>query len=469
VQTLATTSPPQTAQRAPWPIVAVLACAAATAALQQSAVLPLLPRLQRDLHTSVTAVTWVLTVSLLVGAVATPLLSRFGDMYGRRPMVLAALGLLVAGSIVAGLATSLPVLIVARVLQGTSAALVPLAIAVARDVLPRHHLATGIGVLSATMGVGFGGGMILAGLVSGEYRMVFWTTGALAAVVFVFAAVLVRDTAAPARSRPDVPGALLLALTLVSMLLGISEGRSWGWASPGIVALLATAVVAGVAWVIVELRTAEPLVEISMLTHRGTVGATVAGLLLGFGLFASMTALSPFLQTPRSAGYGFGASTLQVGLYLIPTTVLMLAISLFAGRLMRRFPASSMVATGSAFVGLAGLWLLVSHDHELDVYGAATLLGLGIGIAYAALGTMAVEHVDPAKTAVASGINALARVVGGSVSSAVVAAVISANTDGPLPSVRGYEWSFALTVAAAVAAVTFAAIFGIINRRSGRA
>ncbi|MGW0805596.1 MFS transporter [Nonomuraea sp. NPDC002799] len=449
----------ETSTKNPWPAVVALAFAASIAALQNTAVVPLLPVLQRELGVSLTAVSWTLTVSLLVAAVATPLLSRFGDMYGRRTMILAALVLLVVGSVLAALAPSLTVLIVARVLQGFVAALVPLAIGVVRDTLPRRQLATGIGVLSATMGFGSGGGMILAGLTSGNWHLAFWIVAGISLVAAVIVSVLVRDGAPAGRGRPDLLGAALLAGWLVALMLAISEGGSWGWTSPGVLVLFAAAVVLAAVWVLVERRVAEPLVEMAMLVHRGTIGATVSSLLLGFSFFLLLTGMSGFAQVPESTGWGLGASTLQVGLYLLPSTVFMLVISLFAGSFMRRFQASSMVAAGSAITGLAGLWLVLAHDAPAHLYVASSLMGIGLGVGYAALGTMAVEHVEPAKTALAAGVNALVRIVGGSTAGATIAAVLAAR-----PGVPGYQWIFGVAAAAGIVAAAFAAGYGRLNR-----
>ncbi|MFD0664952.1 MFS transporter [Thermocatellispora tengchongensis] len=218
--------------------------------------------------------------------------------------------------------------------------------------------------------------------------------------------------------------------------------------------LFALSAVIAVIWVAVERRVAEPLIEIPMLTHRGTLGATGSGLILGFTLFLSMTTMSGFAQSQ-------GSTTLQVGVYLLPTTMLMLVISLFAGRMMRRLSAPTLVATGSLVVGAADLWLLAFHRGEFDMYAATTLLGIGIGAAYAALGTMAVQHVEPAKTAVASGVNSLMRVVGGSMCGAVLAAILAAHTPAgsAVPSVTGYEVSLAVAAAGALVAALFAAGF----------
>ncbi|MGW4794702.1 MFS transporter [Nonomuraea sp. NPDC004297] len=444
-------------RRNPWPAVISLSFAASIAALQNTAVVPLLPVLQRELNTSLSAVTWTLTLSLLVGAVSTPLLSRFGDMYGRRRMILTALALLVIGSVLAALATSLTWLIVARVLQGAVAALVPLSIGVVRDSLPRQQLATGIGVLSATMGFGSGGGMILAGLASGDYHLAFWIISGISLAALVVVAVLVRDSVPPVKGRPDLAGAALLAAWLVTLLLAVSQGGSWGWTSPGVLGLFGLTAVLAVVWVLVERRVAEPLVEMAMLTHRGTIGATVSSTLLGFSFFTLLNGMSGFAQVPEAAG-GLGATTLEVGVYLLPSTLFMLVISLFAGRIMQRLPASAMVAAGSAITGLAALWLVVAHTTPAHLYVASSLMGIGLGIGYAALGTMAVEHVAPDRTAVAAGVNALVRIVGASVAGAAIAAVLAAG--------GGYPWVFGAAAGSGVVAALFAAGFGYLNRRA---
>ncbi|WP_084965456.1 MFS transporter [Thermoactinospora rubra] len=444
--------------RGPWPMVVTLAFSASTAALQTSAVLPMLGILQHDLRVSILAASWTLTISLLVGAVATPLLSRFGDMYGRRRVILAALLLLVAGSVMGALAGSLAWLIAARVLQGFSAALVPLSIGVAREVLPRNQLPTGIGVLSATMGIGSGAGMILAGLVGGDFRAVFWTIGAVGLIATVLVAVLVDSSVPEVKGRPDLLGAALLTTALIALLLAVTQGRAWGWTSPAVLSLVAVAAAGLATWTAVERRAPEPLVELPMLTHRGTVGASISSALLGFAFFGFFTGLASYARAR------FAASTLEVGLYLVPATVFMLVLSLYAGRLTRRFSASSLVGTGSAVVALGLVWLIVSHDHPADLYVASSLLGLGLGIGYAALGTMAVEHVDPAKTAVAAGVNALVRVVGGAVAGAVVAAILAAR-----PDVAGYEWTFAVCAVAGLVGAVVAFAFGRLNRRPATA
>lgn len=433
-------------RKSPWIGIGVLAYGVAVATLQMTAVVPMLPVLQRELHVSLASASWALTGALLSGAVSIPLLSRLGDLYGRRPVALCALALLVAGSLIAAVSTTLPWLVAGRLLQGVAAPLLPLAIGIARETVSRERLPTAVGVLSAMMGVGSGGGMILAGLVGGTYQGLFWALAALGAAGFALVAYFVREPRRPRvdGGRPDFIGAALVAAWLVCLLLAISKGAVWGWTSPLTLGLLAGAVVVAWVWVLTARRTASPLIEIPMLLHRATVGATVASMLLGFALFAGVTTISAVAQGT------LGASVLQVGLYLLPTAVLMLAVSLLAGPLIRRYPAASLVGTGSLLVAAAALWLAAAHDTASHLYGAATVLGVGIGLGYAALGTMAVEHVEPAKTAAAGGVNALVRVVGSSLAGTVTAALLSGGAAG---------WSFG---AAGVAALV-SALFGFIH------
>jgi hypothetical protein len=194
-------------------------------------------------------------------------------------------------------------------------------------------------------------------------------------------------------------------------------------------------------------------------------------MLLGFAMFGGFSLAPQFVQAPTVTGYGLGASVLQAGLYLLPASLLMMVVSLASGGLIRRLSAPYVVAIGAVLTGASELWLVLSHAHVTDVLSSMTLLGLGIGLAYSALATMAIEHVEPARTGVASGVNSLVRMLGASISGAVAAAVLAAHVpvNGTLPSVGGYELGFGITAIGAALAAVFAIGFGWLNRRSAAA
>jgi MFS family permease len=435
--------------------------------VQQTLVLPLLPQLMRHFNASVGSVTWVFTASLLAGAVATPLLSRLGDMYGKKNLIIITMALLVVGSIVCALSNDLVVLIAGRALQGTSTALIPLAIGMIRDSFPREKVTSGIGIVSATMGVGGSMGMIVTGLIADHtdsYRPEFWIATVLAALGMVLVTVSARDTGARTGGRPDFLGATVLGGLLVCLLLAISEGNDWGWASGGVLGLFGAALVLTVSWVLIEMRVPQPLVRLGLLVGRQSLSANFASLLLGFSMYAAFTLISTFVQTPKSVGYGLGGNVLDVGLYMLPSTVTMLVFSALAGRIAARVGAAYSMAIGSVFAGLSYMWLALSHSHVYDMLGFSAVQGIGFGIAYAALGTLAVQHVPMDQSGIASGVNSLVRTAGGSVSGAVTAAILTGETIPGLPGVpalHAYVLSFVIVAVGAWLAAGVAVVHGV--------
>ncbi|BCB75776.1 MFS transporter [Phytohabitans flavus] len=444
-----------------------LAIAGLVVSLQQTLVLPLLPRLMHELDASVTEVTWVFTATLLAGAVATPLLSRFGDMYGKKKMIIAAMVTLIAGSIVCALSTSLGTLIAGRALQGVSAAMIPLAIGTIRDAFPRERVMSAIGIVSATMGVGGTVGMLITGVIAQHtesYRPIFWIGTAAAVLGLILIAAFTPDLGTRTGGRPDVLGALLLAVWLVSLLLGISEGGSWGWGSGRTVGLFAAAVVLCAVWVLVELRVREPLVRMSLLVGPRSLTANLASLLLGFAMFGGFTLISNFVQTPKDQlGYGLSGSVLDVGLYLLPSTFGMMLFSTLAGRFERRLGTAYTLAIGSLLVAASFVYLTISNGHVYDVLIYSGVMGAGIGIGYAALGTLAVQHVPMSQSGIASGINTLVRTVGGSISGAVTASLLTSHViEGTsAPSLDGYTLSFVVVAVGGAVAAAIALIHGL--------
>jgi MFS family permease len=441
-----------------------LAIAGLVVSIMQTLVLPLLPRLVLAFHTSVSAVTWVFTATLLAGAVATPLLSRLGDMYGKKRMLVLAMALLVAGSLLCAVSGSLGVLIAGRALQGVSTAVIPLAIGTIRDVFPRERVMTAIGIVSATLGVGGSAGMLLTGIIAAHtssYHPIFWVAAGAGALGLVLVAVAAPDTGNRAGGRPDLPGAVSLAAWLVCLLLALSEGGAWGWRSSRIIGLFAAAAVACALWAWIETRARDPLVRLPLLAGPRSLSANLASVLLGFAMFAGFILVSDFVQTPRGQfGYGLSGSVLDVGLYLLPGTVAMLAFSTLAGRFEARIGAAWTLAAGSALICVAFGWLTVASAHVYDILIFSVLQGIGFGIAYAALGTVAVQHVPMDSSAIASGINSLVRTTGGSVGTAVTATVLTSYLipRTTLPALHGYVLSFLITaIAAALAAAVAAA------------
>jgi EmrB/QacA subfamily drug resistance transporter len=452
ITTPTTSAPSRTHYRATF---AVLAAAVAAYALLQSLVIPVLPTIQVGLHTSQNSVTWVLTAYLLSASIFTPIMGRLGDMWGKERMLVAALVALTLGSVLAAVAGSVAVMIVARVIQGIGGGVLPLAFGIIRDEFPKAKVAGAVGVIAALAAAGAGLGIVLAGPIVEvlDYHWLFWFPAIILALATVAAKVVVPESPVRVPGRLNWAAAALLSGWLVALLVPISEAPSWGWGSPRVLGLLALAVALAVAWVAVESRSSQPLVDMRMMRIPVVWTTNLVALLFGVGMYATFAFLPQFLQTPSSAGYGFGLSITHSGLILLPASVAMFALGVASGRLTIRFGAKRVLVAGALISIVPFVLLTVAHGHQWEILVAMVLQGVGFGMAFAAMSNLVVQGVPPEQTGVASGMNANIRTIGGSIGAAVMSSIVTSTARaGGLPRESGYTHGFALLTGAAVAA-----------------
>jgi len=435
---------------------AVLAVAGMSYSLLQSLVAPALPEIQRDLHTSATAVTWLLTGYLLSASVITPIAGRLGDMFGKERVLVIALAVLSLGTLVAALATSIEVMIFARLLQGAGGAMFPLAFAIIRDEFPRERVAGGIAMMSVFLGLGGGLGIVLAGpIVDGlGYHWLFWLPLAPIVLATIAAVVWVPESPVKVPGKVNWTGAALLSAWLVVGLLGVSQGPDWGWGSPRVLALFALTAVLLVLWIVNERRADEPLVDMDMMRQRGVWTVNLAAILIGAAMYSSFILIPQFVEMPVDAGFGFGSSVTGAGLFMLPCTTAMLLSGPIAGRMSRRYGSRPPMLLGAAVLTVAFLMLAFVHSDPIDVYVAAALIGFGVGFTFASLANLIVEVVPPQQTGVATGMNTVMRTIGGAIGSTVTAAVIAATVVGNgEPAESGFTMAFAISAGAAALAL----------------
>ena len=449
---------------------AVLALGGVSFALLQSLVVPALPTIQADLDTSTTAVAWILTAYLLSASVTTPILGRLGDMFGKERMLVLVLVVLAAGTLVCALASSIGLLIVGRVIQGFGGAVFPLSYGIIRDEFPRGRVATGIALISAILGIGAGLGIVLAGPIVDHlsYHWLFWIPLVVVVAAAIASYLFVPESPIKSPGRIDVVGAVLLSAWLVCLLLAVSEAPSWGWASAKTLGLLAVAAILAVGWVVAEVRHRTPLVDMQMMRLPGVWTVNTTALLLGVGMYSSFVLVPQLVETPPQAGFGFGASVTEAGLFLLPSTIAMLVVSPIAGRLSNRVGSKVPLILGSLLATLAFSLLAVAHGERWQIYVGTTVMGMGIGFAFAAMANLIVEAVPPEQTGVASGMNTIARTVGGSVGSEISASIIAATVVAStgFPTERGYTTAFAVSAVAIF--VGFLAALRVPARRPAR-
>lgn len=458
-----------------WPLVATLALGATTLSLLQSVVVPVLGRIEVQLGISPAAAGWVLTANLLAAAVFPPVLGRLGDLRGERTVILGILVTVIVGTLLTAVTTSLPLLLLGRVLQGASYGLFPLSISVLRRELPAGPLSVAMSVVSSTLGVGGVAGLVATGVLvgdGGDYRRPFWL-GLAVALLSLLLAWRVLPRRPPSAIGPvDWWGAVVLGAGLVLLLLPLSQGNAWGWGSPGVWGCLAASAVVLAGWVLLQRRTAVPLVRPAMLADRRTLVPNVAGVMSGIALFASFLAILSYVQTqPEAAGYGFGASVLEASLvYLLPGGVLGIVVAPFAGRLVARIGGLPTLMMG-AVSGAAGFGLLAGLRGEPWLVIAAGLLTqLSVTVAYAALPALVVQAVREDETGVANAVNSIARSVGQALGSTVSITVIAATLDASTGYPREVAYTLVGLVGVAASVVVVAmAVLGLAGDRRARA
>jgi EmrB/QacA subfamily drug resistance transporter len=425
-------------------ILAVLSLGGLAYAMLSSSVVPALPTMQRALHTNETGITWLLTAYLLAASVGTAILGRLGDMYGKERLLLWTLVILAAGTLLAAVSSSLGVIIVARFIQGASGGIFPLAFGIVRDEFPREKVAGSIGLLSAILGAGAGVGIVLSGVIVEDlnYHWLFWIP--LGATVLAAIATWRFIPESPVRvpGRINWLAAALMTVGISTVLLAISQTSKWGWGSARTLGLVAVGVIVSIVWVVVEVRSRTPLIDMTMMRIRGVWTTNLAAFLLGAGMYSSFIVLPQFAQLPTSTGFGFGASVVVSGLYLLPSTILMSILGIYAGRISQRFGSRAALLTGTAFTTSSFALLAVAHSHPYDLLIAAGLLGVGIGLAFAALGNLIVQAVPNHQTGVASGMNTVMRTLGGALGGQLSATFIAAHIAHGHPTVTGFSETF---------------------------
>jgi EmrB/QacA subfamily drug resistance transporter len=414
----------------------------------QSLVAPALPDIQHAFGVSESAVSWVLTAYLVSASVATPIIGRLGDMYGKERLLVIVLVVLCVGTLVTAVATSLAVMLVGRVVQGAAGGIFPLAFGIIRDEFPRERVAGGIGLMSALLGVGAGAGFVLAGPIADNlsYHWLFWLPliPIVGATVMTF--LFVPESPVRIPGKVNWLAALLLSVGLVLILVAVSETGSWHWLSARTLGCIGVGAAVLALWVRVEARSPQPLVDMRMMRIRGVWTTNAVALLLGFGMYATFFLLPQFVQTPSEHGFGFDASVTGAGLFMLPSTTAMLLVGAQTGRLEKRFGSKPPLLTGGLLAFVSFVLLAFEHDSKWEVYLASTLLGAGVGLAFAAMANLIIENVGPAETGVATGMNTVTRTVGGAFGGAATASLLAANVaaGSDFPSEHGYTSAFGL-------------------------
>jgi len=446
----------------PGVVVAIGCFCGIVVALTQTMIVPLIPLLPSLLHASASNTSWAVTATLLTAAVMMPISGRLGDMFGKRLMLLASLFSLVAGSVLCALADSLVPMVVGRALQGVSMGAIALGISIMRDELPVEKVGPAVARMSATLGVGGAIGLPVAALIveKANWHALFWITAALGAACFVAVLTLIPESPVRTPARFDVLGAVGLGSALVMLLLAISKGGDWGWADHLTIGMLLGSLVVFALWGFWESKVSAPLVDLKTSARPQVLFTNIASVAVGFAMYGMSLMPIQLLLAPQATGYGEGMTLIKAGLVLAPSGLMMYLFSGVGAKISARRGPRTSLATGIIVLAAAYLSMFVMRDQWWQICIASVLLGVGVGIAYAAMPALIMGAVPVTETAAANGLNALMRSVGTSLSAAVVGTVLAHETidlgGRALPSDHGFTIAIVISLAASAVALVLA-------------
>ena len=411
-------------------VIATLCLGSFGGALMQSLVIPIQTELPRLLDTDPGSASWAVTATLLAAAVTMPVTGRLADLFGKKQVLVVSAAVLVVGSVVAALASSLAPFLLGRVLQGMAMGYIPVAISMVRAIAPAEHKATAVAAVSATMGVGGAIGLPLAAWIAEDFSWhgLFWFSAALAAVVLAATLVVVPNVHDAHPAHIDVPGIIGLAIGLSAVLIGISKGSEWGWDSGRTVGSIVGGLAVLLAWGWYQLRHDDPIIDLRTTARRPVLFTNIAALLIGFGMMAQAIVLPQLLQMPEATGYGLGQTILQAGLWMAPGGLMMMVFAPVSSRLITGIGARLTLAIGAVVVSAGYLVATGLMSAPWQLMLASLVASAGVGIGYAAMPTLILDNVPEAESSASVGVNGLMRSVGTTIAGAVMAAILTSRT-----------------------------------------
>ncbi|TDC20432.1 MFS transporter, partial [Actinomadura bangladeshensis] len=436
--------------------VPVLTFMGIVVSVMQTLLIPVLEDLPQLLDTEPANAAWVITSTLLAGAVTTPIMGRLGDLYGKRRMLICSLAVMVAGTLISALTSNLLMMIAGRTLQGFAMSTIPLGIGLMRDTLPREKLGLAMALMSSSMGIGSSLALPAAALIAqhADWHALFYGSAGLGALCIALILLVVPESPARAQGTFDLLGAVGLSVGLVLFLLPVSKGSDWGWASGTTLGLFAAAGVVLVLWGVFELGGKAPLVNLRTTARPAVLLTNLVSVTVGASFLVASLVLPQLLQLPKATGYGLGKSMVVAGLCMAPLGLTMvLAVPIYARLSAKHGPKVTLIL-GMAIIAIgysAGLGLLSAPWQSLIITAA---LGGGIGLAYSSLPALIVGATPASQTASANGLNTLMRSIGSSVSSAVIGMVLADTAHAvngiTAPTMHGFRVSFLIAAGATV-------------------
>lgn len=441
-------------------LASVIACVAAFKGLNESVTPPALPILQEQFHVPGSTISWVLTGVLLTGTIATPIVSRLGEVWDKRRTLLGVLAIVTAGTLISALSVSIHMLIVGQLLQGVGLSSVPLAIGIIRDTQSEARTISANGILVGAIYGSTAAGTMIAGPIADHlsYRWLFWVpvialVGCMAAV-WSFVPRSLTSTAE--RPRIDVAGSVLLAIGLGCILLAFTFAPGWGWLSPESLLLFTAGLAALAVFARIELTVADPLIDLRLMRSFAVVAASGLMFLAGYCINSTLINVPIQTQLPSSTGYGLGESATVTSVILVITTLIGLTAPLIS--MLDRVIGPRLTSSIGPISILSGAVLMLTAGQRgsiVIVFAATLFCTFGLTVSMTQSLNLVVSSVPANKVTEFNGLNFAIQAVAGTVGAQVsgAALTVDAADAGAPPPWTGFAISWGISGAIAVAAL----------------
>lgn len=415
----------------PWWTLLAVSLGVVMVGLDASVVAIANPRIAADLHASLTDLQWITDAYLLALASLLIFGGKLGDRYGRRAMFFIGVAGFAATSVGIGLAGTVTGVIVLRSLQGVfGALLMPATLAIIRATFPPDRLNTAVGIWGGATGASVAAGPIVGGLLveNISWESVFYLNAPIAAVALLVGALAIAESRNADEHHLDVPGILTLSGGLFLIVFGLIKGQTWGWLTGGTITVITAGLVTVAAFVLIELRSAEPLLPMRLFASRSLSIGTVVVVVDFFALFGAVFFLSLYLQNVQ------GFSPVAAGVRTLPLSLALMVTAPLSGVITERFgPRPAMVA-GLAAVGggLFSLTFLAADSGYAAQWPGFALLGAGIGLVLTASSDAIIGNADIGDAGVAGGLQSTAVQLGGVLGTTILGSVMSSRVGSAL-------------------------------------
>ena len=405
---------------------------------------PLLGEIAGHLKVSDADITWFLTVQTLAAAVCVPLLSKLGDIFGHRRMLRIAVISVLIGTLVTALLPNYPLVLAARILVGPLAVWLPLEIALVHNRIKGETARTSIGLLVSCLT----GGAILGTISAGVFSSLLpsLTLTLLIPVLFVAVSVYavffkVPESTSRTGAKVDVLGFIGIGLAMIVLLFGLRLASSEGFGSAATIGTLAAAVVIFALWVLWELRSSSPAIDVRLIVSRRMGPVYLTAFLFGMVMFGAQSPSTTFLTAdPAQTGYGFAASAGTASAVTAVVTILATIGAATFAPIARRVGIRTVLVTGAILAASGSLVQIAFHDQLWQIFLVSAINGIGMGLLLGALPALVAEVAPSDQTGIATGVYNSLRTLGGSAAGAVFAVILAGFTaSGSLSSsIGGY-------------------------------